>query len=295
MENVFIYQDKPYIEMYHQVRAEDGSKGVVVFICSFEFDNIFNEFTNKNLIGRFHIINNDNIIIATLEKKLLLSNVDKAFSENMVSFINSVKQDSVSENETITFKGPSKTNRIGVVKKINNYDFYAIYAESEDAAISYVKSMAAKSIIFGIMLLIISNVIIMFAISIPLKNLKYLKEKIISAAQNKNLNMVIEVKSNDELAEITKSVNSFISSIKDVVSEVRSSVIDVASANNQLAATMEELSTTFNSQSHQVSEMVGGIEESNAAVNEVNNTVSHIQQRTERLKSLIEQFKTNNM
>lgn len=64
--------------------------------------------------------------------------------------------------------------------------------------------MAAKSIIFSIMLLIISNVIIMFAISIPLKNLKYLKEKIISAAQNKNLNMVIEVKSNDELAEITK-------------------------------------------------------------------------------------------
>lgn len=58
-----------YIEMYHQVRAKDGSKGVVVFICSFEFDNIFNEFTNKNLIGRFHIINNDNIIIATLEKK----------------------------------------------------------------------------------------------------------------------------------------------------------------------------------------------------------------------------------
>lgn len=68
MENVFIHQDKPYIEMYHQVRAEDGSKGVVAFICSFEFDNIFNEFTNKNLIGRFYIINNDNIIIATLEK-----------------------------------------------------------------------------------------------------------------------------------------------------------------------------------------------------------------------------------
>lgn len=35
----------------------------------------------------------------------------------MVLFINSVKQGSVSENETITFKGPSKTNRIGVVKK----------------------------------------------------------------------------------------------------------------------------------------------------------------------------------
>ena len=39
--------------------------------------------------------------------------------------------------------------------------------------------------------------------------------------------------------------------------------------------------------------IAAGIEESNAAVNEVNNTVSHIQQRTERLKNLIEQFKTN--
>ena len=39
--------------------------------------------------------------------------------------------------------------------------------------------------------------------------------------------------------------------------------------------------------------IAAGIEESNAAVNEVNNTVSHIQQGTERLKNLIEQFKTN--
>ncbi|SIW07741.1 hypothetical protein MCSV2_60037 [Mucispirillum schaedleri ASF457] len=39
--------------------------------------------------------------------------------------------------------------------------------------------------------------------------------------------------------------------------------------------------------------IAAGIEESNAAVNEVNNTVSHIQQRTEKLKNLIEQFKTN--
>ena len=251
----------PYIEMLFPLRAENGEKGTAVFICSFEFDDIFNLFTNKNLTGRFHIINNDNIITATLEKKLLMYNVDKAFSNNMVEFINNVKKGGIPDTETISFKGPNKSNRIGVVKKINGYDFYAVYAESEDKAIAYVKSMAAKSIVFGIVLLIISNIITMFAVSIPLKNLKYLKKQITKAAENKDLNTEILVKSNDELAEITKSVNVFINSIKAVVNEVRSSVIEVASANNQLAATMEELYTTFNSQSLQVASMVNSMED----------------------------------
>lgn len=159
--------------MLFPLRAENSEKGTAVFICSFEFDDIFNLFTNKNLTGRFHIINNDNIITATLEKKLLMYNVDKAFSNNMVEFINNVKKGGIPDTETISFKGPNKSNRIGVVKKINGYDFYAVYAESEDKAIAYVKSMAAKSIVFGIVLLIISNIITMFAVSIPLKNLKY--------------------------------------------------------------------------------------------------------------------------
>ena len=116
--------------MLFPLRAENGEKGTAVFICSFEFDDIFNLFTNKNLTGRFHIINNDNIITATLEKKLLMSNVDKAFSNNMVEFINNVKKGGIPDTETISFKGPNKSNRIGVVKKINGYDFYAVYAES---------------------------------------------------------------------------------------------------------------------------------------------------------------------
>ena len=242
----------PYIEMLFPLRAENSEKGTAVFICSFEFDDIFNLFTNKNLTGRFHIINNDNIITATLEKKLLMSNVDKAFSNNMVEFINNVKKGGIPDTETISFKGPNKSNRIGVVKKINGYDFYAVYAESEDKAIAYVKSMAAKSIVFGIVLLIISNIITMFAVSIPLKNLKYLKKQITKAAENKDLNTEILVKSNDELAEITKSVNVFINSIKAVVNEVRSSVIEVASANNQLAATMEELYTNLTASHHKL-------------------------------------------
>ena len=112
--------------------------------------------------------------------------------------------------------------------------------------------MAAKSIVFGIVLLIISNIITMFAVSIPLKNLKYLKKQITKAAENKDLNTEILVKSNDELAEITKSVNVFINSIKAVVNEVRSSVIEVASANNQLAATMEELYTNLTASHHKL-------------------------------------------
>ena len=90
--------------MLFPLRAENGEKGTAVFICSFEFDDIFNLFTNKNLTGRFHIINNDNIITDTLEKKLLMSNVNKAFSNNMVEFINNVKKGGIPDTETISFK-----------------------------------------------------------------------------------------------------------------------------------------------------------------------------------------------
>ena len=179
-----------------------------------------------------------------------MSNVDKAFSNNMVEFINNVKKGGIPDTETISFKGPNKSNRIGVVKKINGYDFYAVYAESEDKAIAYVKSMAAKSIVFGIVLLIISNIITMFAVSIPLKNLKYLKKQITKAAENKDLNTEILVKSNDELAEITKSVNVFINSIKAVVNEVRASIIEVASMVNS----MEDISSISKSTSDALSE-----------------------------------------
>ena len=137
------------MEMIYPVTLSNGEKGVLSFVFEFNFDDIFTTFTNQKLDGRFHIINENNIITATLEKKLLMKNVNQAFSNNMVSFINDVKKGIMADTDHISYVGPNGKDRIGVVKKIDNYHFYVIYAESEDAALAYVKSIDNDEVVLN--------------------------------------------------------------------------------------------------------------------------------------------------
>ena len=94
------------------------------------------------------------------------------------------------------------------------------------------------------------------------------------------------------------SVHEGTANITNVTSEIKKAVENVTllyQAMNPVAESVSEQYATIQTVVDNAQVIAAGIEESNAAVNEVNNTVSHIQQRTERLKSLIEQFKTNNM
>lgn len=119
--------------------------------------------------------------------------------------------------------------------------------------------VALQSTLFGLILLIISLVVLLFVLRKSLNTLTVFQKQITNAAASKDLTIRIPSKTDDELGQIAKGVNVFIESMESVIKEVRDSVEEVASANNQLAATMEELSTTFDSQAHQVSEMVEGM------------------------------------
>lgn len=98
---------------------------------------------------------------------------------------------------------------------------------------------------------------------------------------------------------MTKSVSSVhegTANITNVTSEIKKAVENVTilyQAMSPVADAVSEQYATIQTVVDNAQVIAAGIEESNVAVNEVNNTVSHIQQRTERLKHLIEQFKTN--
>lgn len=92
------------------------------------------------------------------------------------------------------------------------------------------------------------------------------------------------------------SVHEGTTNITNVTTEIKKAVENVTilyQAMSPVADAVSEQYATIQTVVDNTQVIAAGIEESNAAVNEVNNTVSHIQQRTERLKSLIEQFKTN--
>ncbi len=92
------------------------------------------------------------------------------------------------------------------------------------------------------------------------------------------------------------SVQDGTTNIANVTNEIKKAVENVTilyQAMSPVADAVSEQYATIQTVVDNTQVIAAGIEESNAAVNEVNNTVSHIQQRTERLKNLIEQFKTS--
>ena len=92
------------------------------------------------------------------------------------------------------------------------------------------------------------------------------------------------------------SVHEGTTNITNVTTEIKKAVENVTilyQAMSPVSDAVSEQYATIQTVVDNTQVIAAGIEESNAAVNEVNNTVSHIQQRTEKLKNLIEQFKTN--
>ena len=103
----------------------------------------------------------------------------------------------------------------------------------------------------------------------------------------------------EQAASAMKSADISVSSGVNIIEETTSSfnlVVDGVNNVTQSTHTMmtgfEEQNLTINDVTDKTQAIASGIEESNVAVNEVTVTVEHLQQRTERLKSLVEQFKS---
>ena len=103
----------------------------------------------------------------------------------------------------------------------------------------------------------------------------------------------------EQAASAMKSADISVSSGVNIIEETTSSfnlVVDgvnnVTQSTHTMMAGFEEQNLTINDVTDKTQAIASGIEESNVAVNEVTVTVEHLQQRTERLKSLVEQFKS---
>ncbi len=114
-------------------------------------------------------------------------------------------------------------------------------------------------------------------------------ENIISALQNES----------EQAANAMKSADTSVSTGVNVIEETASSFSLVVDGVNDVTNSTHNMMTNFEEQHHTVQDVTdktqaiaSGIEESNVAVSEVTVTVNHLQARTEKLKILVEQFKS---
>lgn len=114
-------------------------------------------------------------------------------------------------------------------------------------------------------------------------------ENIISALQNES----------EQAANAMKSADTSVSTGVNVIEATASSFSLVVDGVNDVTNSTHNMMTNFEEQHHTVQDVTdktqaiaSGIEESNVAVSEVTVTVNHLQARTEKLKILVEQFKS---
>ncbi len=102
------------------------------------------------------------------------------------------------------------------------------------------------------------------------KPINALIERVKDIAQGEgDLTQRVEVDSTDEIGELGKWFNQFVSKIHDVVAEFSSVTSEVASAATEIAASSEEMATGMEEQSGQVSQVSAAIEQMSASVIEV--------------------------
>ena len=114
-------------------------------------------------------------------------------------------------------------------------------------------------------------------------------ENIISSLQHES----------EQAAVAMKSADTSVSTGVDVIEETASSFTYVVDGVNDVTNSTHSMMTNFEEQYHTIQDVTdktqaiaSGIEESNVAVSEVTVTVDHLQERTEKLKILVEQFKS---
>ncbi len=114
-------------------------------------------------------------------------------------------------------------------------------------------------------------------------------ENIISALQNESEQAAVAMKSADT------SVSTGVNVIEETASSfslVVDGVNDVTNSTHHMMSNFEEQHHTVQDVTDKTQAIASGIEESNVAVSEVTVTVNHLQARTEKLKILVEQFKS---
>lgn len=125
--------------------------------------------------------------------------------------------------------------------------------------------------VISIGLIIAAAIYISRRISGSIKNVSSSLKEI--AEGEGDLTKAIVVDTNDEVGELSRYFNEFISKLRDIIQAVMMNADTVASSSTQLAASTEELSTTMNNQAAQISGVASATEQMTASAAEVSGSI----------------------
>jgi len=262
---------------------------VRAYIISSDEDYLMDFNTQSNIIDAELVTANKNA--ETVQEKKYLESVVKLHKTYLVT-VNKRLLTTVASGGNVADimkkdLAPISKQMINVLGEYKNYQQNQIsmaFSSSMSIAESTQQLMYLVILVL-IAVSLIASLIVAFMLTKPIKAMQ---KKLIEAAEQNDLNMVLQIKSNDEVGAMASAFNKFMESIRNSFRQVSDesllvgkSVAAAAGHIDNLNAAIEEISATTQQLSAGMEETAASTQEVNATVNEIDTAVHTIAQKAQ--------------
>jgi methyl-accepting chemotaxis protein len=233
-------------------------------------DNIKNmEIGNE---GRAFLIDKNGLYIADKdESKIMKTNIKDDKNPTLAALGEKMLSD---KNGNGTFKDDHGIQKVYYMA-IQDTDWIISICIPEEEIYLQINSLRNKvSLIIIISVLIVVSCIVLFANYIG-KNIKKVNNFAMRMA-NGDLTEQLEVKSSDELGEMSNHLNKMTENIHSIIKAIMENSENISASAEELSATVEELAAKTVTVNEAVNTIAGGMQESGAATEEITASVEEV-------------------
>jgi methyl-accepting chemotaxis protein len=233
-------------------------------------DNIKNmEIGNE---GRAFLIDKNGLYIADKdESKIMKTNIKDDKNPTLAALGEKMLSD---KNGNGTFKDDHGIQKVYYMA-IQDTDWVISICIPEEEIYLQINSLRNKvSLIIIISVLIVVSCIVLFANYIG-KNIKKVNNFAMRMA-NGDLTEQLEVKSSDELGEMSNHLNKMTENIHSIIKAIMENSENISASAEELSATVEELAAKTVTVNEAVNTIAGGMQESGAATEEITASVEEV-------------------
>lgn len=272
---IFIEDFKPYEPSYGAAASFTGSPvfhdGVKVGVAIFQMpvgkiNSIMNLRDGMGESGETFLVNNNDLLMRS----------ESRFSEDSTILTRKIDTDAV-RNAAIGKKGTEIIDDYHGTSVVSSYSplqleglNWSILAEMELAEVTAHSRALRNHIVAASALAAAVAGVIAFFFSLSL--IRPIYPIVVRAKEIADGNLTgdqMKIKSEDELGQLTQSMNDMSKSLRQLVSEVAESANSVADASNEIASGSQELTKGVSEQSNQITQVSAAIEQMSASVMEV--------------------------
>ena len=247
----------PTITLSKTITTKDGVKGLLVADLFMSYEEYFSMINNNSMNGANYVIDKNNTIIYSPKKEQIFKNINDVFAVDLNKQISKHISEGNKENLLVKYdryNDNKKESRIATLNKVQmkSLDLYILSVISESELINKTKDSTLESLIFGIIVAVLSIIIMALILRLPFKNFAIITNQIVYATKNFDLTQKFDDRYNDEIGNMGRALNTLFNVFSKIVAELDDFKNSISEINNILSKKIDTYLEIFEKQTSEV-------------------------------------------